>query len=725
MDNKQIDNVLKFDLSPRQIKFKEILNKEFIELEIWAISTIYPNRNKSHFTVDSLIDVIPNVKNKPIVGFFENNDFTTHEGKADFDPEYQKNFWNTEKGERILGWVRESDPVEVVEKDGLHWLKFRCVLCTTYCYRQVKRLLKDRKKKVSVEITVKEHEFVDNIEIIHKFTLNGVTILGSKNGKSVLEGIPGAHLSVLEGLDNDAMEEQRRVLTFAYTQLDGEGGASEDNKVVKDSNLDEENTEKEVKQADMDNLETNANVENVENMETYAAHIKVDKSAEAMSDKPWGEVDKTELRRKVVEADNFKEVAKDIFLDLREGWEDGEVSKLKYPVMELKGNTAVYNREGLASAKAYATQHDEKEVLEKLAKIYEHLGLDESEEETEKACKMCDNFKEDYCDDCGCEGEGDDDKGDDKPEEGKEENYSEGEGEKHPEDCDCPECQAAKSEKESVEVTEVTPDVAVITETGEEVNENKDTLSMEDIDVDLGIPQCQDGPSEAEIHDGETVLVDAEAPSSLMPEEGIKATIANDEGKAEITIIPDDNGEKKEDVAVVCENNCDGDAGDSDSDKDITPEEPAHDYAKEAEDLKVRCNTLEEELSAANQKVAECEAKLEACADYEEIKTKLASAEAKLYAIHLAELKQCAIELMCNETIKSEFSEEIIAKCESGKYSCEDDIKKDIAIAIYSSRPAQEKRFSVSIPMTETVEVKSEKPKHVSSADKIKAYIGK
>ena len=73
-------NILRFDLSPNQMKFKNILNKEFIELEIWAISDINPNRNNSHFTLESIENAKGNVKNKPIVGFFENNDFTTHKG---------------------------------------------------------------------------------------------------------------------------------------------------------------------------------------------------------------------------------------------------------------------------------------------------------------------------------------------------------------------------------------------------------------------------------------------------------------------------------------------------------------------------------------------------------------------------------------------------------------------------------------------------------------------
>lgn len=110
--------------------------------------------------------------------------------------------------------------------------------------------------------------------------------------------------------------------------------------------------------------------------------ISLDKSKEAMSDKPWGEVDKSELKDKVIGATNFKEVADDIFLDLREGWEDGVKDALKYPVMLVKeDNTAVYNRDALASAKAYATTNNEEEVLKRIKAIYEDLELNEEEDE--------------------------------------------------------------------------------------------------------------------------------------------------------------------------------------------------------------------------------------------------------------------------------------------------------------------------------------------------------
>ena len=47
-------NILQFDLSSKQIKFKDILSKEFVELEVWAISDADPNRNNSHCTYESL-----------------------------------------------------------------------------------------------------------------------------------------------------------------------------------------------------------------------------------------------------------------------------------------------------------------------------------------------------------------------------------------------------------------------------------------------------------------------------------------------------------------------------------------------------------------------------------------------------------------------------------------------------------------------------------------------
>lgn len=391
-------SILQFDLSPKQIKFKDILSKEFVELEIWAISDIDPNRNNSHFTYESLKKAVENgsMKNKPIVGFFENNNFTTHEGHADYDLELDKEFWNTERGERILGWIRESDPVELVEKDGLHWVRFRCILCTTYCYAQVKRLLKDRRKKVSVEITVHKSEMrEDGVLDILDFTLNGTTILGSKNGKEVLEGIPGAHLSILENLDTDALMAQKTALSFAYEKA---FGADEDKSGDTAEMQPPEQKSEGKEEIKMENENVVVETKVVEDFAkddigTKSA-LEVDKSKDAMSEKPWGEVDKAELRKRVIAAENFKSIADDVFLDLREGWEDGIEGALKYPVMCIEGEKLVYNRGGLASAKAYAEKNGDEKVTEKLEKIYKHLELEDGDMEKEAAehCEFCEDY---------------------------------------------------------------------------------------------------------------------------------------------------------------------------------------------------------------------------------------------------------------------------------------------------------------------------------------------
>jgi hypothetical protein len=76
-----------FELSPRQLKYKNILDKEFLELEVYAISDINPNRNDTHFTLEAMQKALPTFKNKPIVGLFEKGDFTDHAGRMLKDPE--------------------------------------------------------------------------------------------------------------------------------------------------------------------------------------------------------------------------------------------------------------------------------------------------------------------------------------------------------------------------------------------------------------------------------------------------------------------------------------------------------------------------------------------------------------------------------------------------------------------------------------------------------------
>ena len=115
---------------------------------------------------------------------------------------------------------------------------------------------------------------------------------------------------------------------------------------------------------------------------------KVDKSKEAMSEKAWEEVDKTDLRNKIMDAKNKNSLVKSVYMLVEEGWEDAPSEHLKYPVMCFEGDKLVYNRYGLASALAYARQENETAVINKIERIYKKLDINKDSQGKEEDVKM-------------------------------------------------------------------------------------------------------------------------------------------------------------------------------------------------------------------------------------------------------------------------------------------------------------------------------------------------
>lgn len=351
--------------------------------------------------------------------------------------------------------------------------------------------------------------------------------------------------------------------------------------------------------------------------------IKVNKSKEAMSDKDWGSVDKTALRKKVVEAENFKEIADDIFLDLREGWEDGEVSKLKYPVMEINGDEAVYNRGGLGSAKAYAEKNNETEVLSKLKKIYEHLGLDEDDKES----YTCEDFCEDY--------------EDQKPAE---------------------EDETQKCSEES------------------KTDKPKD-----------GEERC-----------------------SVVPEDG--KCSADDEH--------DDDHHNDED-----DDDCD------DCNLENKPAEECKMSEEEICELKEKCASYEENLCKLQEKceayekeLCECREKLEGCKDYEDIKSRLSTAEGKLFDIFCKEMVAAAEEMMAGKMLIDEDKEEIKMKASKGEYASKEEIARAVGYAMFKAAPMGQKEEKkdgcYAMPVYSPFETKVEPKREKTRSERLAKYAG-
>ena len=114
---------------------------------------------------------------------------------------------------------------------------------------------------------------------------------------------------------------------------------------------------------------------------------KVDKSKEAMSDDDWGSVDKASMRDKIMDASNKSSLVKSVYALVESGWEEAPSEKLKYPLMQLKGDTFVYNRGALSFALGYAKKEEETAVVSKIEKIYKKLGLDSEGKEEKKMSK--------------------------------------------------------------------------------------------------------------------------------------------------------------------------------------------------------------------------------------------------------------------------------------------------------------------------------------------------
>ena len=140
-ENLLANKILKFELNPESVKIKKILRKDFLEVELRAISTAYPNRNNSHFTRESLVKAIPTVYNKPLLGSFsvDNDDFRQHNSELKYDSELGDLYYDytDSTSETPIGLIRSEDKVVVRddENTGESWLCFTASIWVKYNYK--------------------------------------------------------------------------------------------------------------------------------------------------------------------------------------------------------------------------------------------------------------------------------------------------------------------------------------------------------------------------------------------------------------------------------------------------------------------------------------------------------------------------------------------------------------------------------------------------------------
>lgn len=394
-----------------------------VEMDILHLGV---NRNQSIMTKEGVELSLPTIYNKPIITRFNCStkslatDYDTH---AKSDHEHEQIFCVG-----VIPMPEYSEPRWVITEDGFERLRVNAIIWKFYADNTVRILEnKNGNSKVSIEVVPIQtrKDSVGRI-IIDEFLFLSCFMLGD----SIMEGMEGSKLKVTKFSYEDIVTKSSEYLSkFSQRNEDSEdifdkqkkGGKKvkishnelqtqiwamldretylvdlvvcpkyflmdiyDSHIVVADNETNEVVKFKYAVSAEgivTINMESRKIVDYKKEYRTFAKEdiatesaLQVDKTK--ISDDAWGGIDKTNLKERVIKANNFKEIAQDVFLDLRDGWQDGEVTKLKYPVMQLDGDTLVYNRGALAAAKGYAEKNNEEKVLEKLKSIYASLELD-------------------------------------------------------------------------------------------------------------------------------------------------------------------------------------------------------------------------------------------------------------------------------------------------------------------------------------------------------------
>lgn len=296
---------------------EENSNSQFATLEIDVCRS---GKNSHDMPISrSAIEYAANsIKGKPILAAFDvlDTDFLAHE-----ENEQPVGFF-IEEEPQIIEKEYDGNPELFIRAKGKVWKRY---------FDNVMNIFKRKGGKTDVSMEIDMLDFQEpeygKEGFINIFSILGCTLLGVK------PAIRGA---------------EAKVLSFAE---------------MKDE-YDKESLESDVERFANERMDKMAEV-------TY----KINKTE--LKDTPWGDVDNTAMRNKIMKAINKATLVKSVYALVEDGWQDAPSEHLKYPIMELVGDTFYYNRYALSSALAYAKQENETSVINKVEKLYKKFNLDD------------------------------------------------------------------------------------------------------------------------------------------------------------------------------------------------------------------------------------------------------------------------------------------------------------------------------------------------------------
>lgn len=311
-----------------KIDFDNYSNEEFAIARMGFLST-KPNSHELKISEEVLRNCAKTVLDKWVVADMQFGEPTTHT-----------------KNEHIVGKIPKDQSIEFVYDENNYLRAYvDTVISKIYAKDFCEAFAVDTSRAVSVEMKVEVSE-TDKDEVV-SFNIVGVTVLG----KTIFPSCPDSDINMIRFSQEDADAYFSKIHEHNLTPL---------KKFAKERK---------------DNMAENKS-------------YKLDKSKESMSEKAWGDIDKADLRDKIMEASNRDALVKSVYMLVEEGWQNAPSEHLKYPVMCFDGDKLVYNRYGLASALAYAKQENETAVIKKIERIYKKLDIDNSDRKEDGVEKM-------------------------------------------------------------------------------------------------------------------------------------------------------------------------------------------------------------------------------------------------------------------------------------------------------------------------------------------------
>lgn len=296
---------------------EENSNSQFATLEI-DVCRSGQNSHKMPISRSAIEYAANSIKGKPILAAFDvlDTDFLGHE-----ENEQPVGFF-VEEEPQIIEKEYDGNPELFIRAKGKVWKRY---------FDNAMNIFKRKggKTDVSMEIDMLDFQEPEHGQegFINIFSILGCTLLGVK------PAIRGA---------------EAKVLSFAE---------------MKDE-YDKESSKSDLERFANERMDKMAEV-------TY----KINKTE--LKDTPWGDVDKTAMRNKIMKAINKATLVKSVYALVEDGWQDAPSEHLKYPLMQLVGDTFYYNRYALSSALAYAKQENETSVINKVEKLYRKFNLED------------------------------------------------------------------------------------------------------------------------------------------------------------------------------------------------------------------------------------------------------------------------------------------------------------------------------------------------------------